>query len=82
MPTPCAKCPKAEDGKAAPEKELSDKNWEAFRHFYECRATFRFPNDPIVRRNAAIILHIMEASQRSTEQALPAIMVALLGARK
>lgn len=35
--------------------ELSEKNWAALRHYRECRATGRFPDDPLVNRNAALI---------------------------
>jgi hypothetical protein len=34
---------------------LNDINREAYRHYSECRATGSFPDDPIVRRNAALI---------------------------
>jgi hypothetical protein len=34
---------------------LSDINRDAYRHYRECRATGNFPDDPIVRRNAALI---------------------------
>jgi hypothetical protein len=34
---------------------LNAINREAYRHYRECRATGNFPDDPIVRRNAAII---------------------------
>lgn len=34
---------------------LSVKNQRAFRHYRECVAVGEFPNDGIVRRNAAII---------------------------
>ena len=55
-PPPCRiaglGCPKG-----TPENplSLSDLNREAYRHYRECRATGSFPDDPIVRRNAAII---------------------------
>ena len=55
-PPPCRiaglGCPKG-----TPENPLtlSDLNREAYRHYRECRATGNFPDDPIVRRNAAII---------------------------
>ena len=34
---------------------LSEINRQALRHYHECRATGSFPDDPIVRRNAALI---------------------------
>ena len=43
--------------KGTPENptSLSEINREAYRHYRECRATGHFPDDPLVRRNAAII---------------------------
>lgn len=45
-------CPK---GTPEDQKSLSPKNRAAWRHYQECRAVGSFPDDPIVRRNAAII---------------------------
>lgn len=44
-------CPKGVPGGG----ELSARNQRAYRHYLECVATGTFPDDPIVRRNAAII---------------------------
>lgn len=43
--------------KGTPENQtgLSDRNRQAYRHYLECRAVGSFPDDPIVRRNAALI---------------------------
>ena len=35
--------------------ELSPENRRAWEHYLECRAVESWPEDPIVRRNAAII---------------------------
>lgn len=67
--TPCFKCPKIPDD--APERarqyavEMSDRNRQAFRHYRECKATGRFPDDPIVRRNAGLIREIEDALDRA-----------------
>lgn len=45
--------------------ELSEKNRNAYEHYRECRAVSQFPDDPIVRRNAAIILSLEEAHQQA-----------------
>lgn len=45
-------CPK---GSPERPKGLSDRNKAAYRHFRECEATGLFPDDPIVKRNAAVI---------------------------
>ena len=50
-------CPK---GTPEQSRELSQRNWEAWQHYRECRAVGAWPDDPIVRRNAAIILDVVE----------------------
>lgn len=59
--TPCrysTGCPK---GTPENQKALSKKNMKAYQHYQECRATGQFPDDPIVRRNAAIIRQVEES---------------------
>ena len=49
-------------------RELSDRNWAAWGHYRECKAVGQFPDDPIVRRNAAIIAGVereFEGSQQA-----------------
>jgi len=52
--------------KGTPEKQrgLNPANLAAYRHYRECRATGRFPDDAIVRRNAAIIRAQEESHER------------------
>lgn len=73
--TPCSTCPKVPDesresqtltcdqkraiGQAS---DLSPKNRKALEHYRRCRAVGRFPVDPIVERNAAIIREIEDAA--------------------
>jgi hypothetical protein len=58
-PTPCFICPKIPDD--APERsatyatDMTERNRQVYRHYQECRAVLRFPDDPLVRRHAAII---------------------------
>lgn len=55
---PCDVCPKIAPGDGPrPENghDLSDKNLQAYLFHMECRAVGQWPNDPIVRRNAALI---------------------------
>lgn len=52
MPPRVSACPKGHYSKPL---TFSPKNLQAYRHFRECEATGSFPDDPIVRRNAAII---------------------------
>ncbi len=62
-----------------PEKplSLSRKNRLAFRHYQECIAVSHFPDDPIVRQNAAIIRSALLRCQRRVNHA-PATTVELL----
>lgn len=57
--------------KGSPEasKELSARNRQAYLHYLECRAVGRFPDDAIVRRNAALIRHVeqLHADERVRE---------------
>jgi len=52
VPPPCGKCPKQ-----GPDKQttLTVANRECVQHYLECRATGQFPDDPLVKRHAAIL---------------------------
>jgi hypothetical protein len=54
-------CPK---GTPENPRALSRANRAAWRHYRECRATGHFPDDPLVRRNAAIIRDVEDAFER------------------
>lgn len=77
-PTPCHKCPKIPFG-AVPVRanavELTEQNYRAYLHYLECRAVGKFPDDPIVRRNA----RILRALQDEFEQRPLWKLIALLG---
>lgn len=45
-------CPK---GTPENPKTLNERNWLAYEHYRECRAVGKFPDDAVVRRNAAVI---------------------------
>lgn len=55
-------------------EELSEKNWRAWGFHQECAAVGKFPDDDIVRRNAALIKRIedMAAEVRRTRAAVAA----------
>ena len=61
---PCSYCPKQPNTVPEAERtpdtavELSDRNWQAYWHHQECAAVGSFPDDPIVRRNAAVISRV------------------------
>ena len=68
VPTPCFKCPKIPQGVervATNAIEPSDRSWQAYQHYRECRAVGAFPNDAICRRNAAIIRAVEDSYERS-----------------
>lgn len=62
-------------------RSLNVRNLKALRHYQECVATGRFPDDPIVARNAALFRESLSKSIRSitreeAERARPAIVPA------
>ena len=63
----CAPCRLRENGcpKGTPErqKSLTERNWKAWFHYQECRAVGVFPDDAIVRRNAATIRAATDAAE-------------------
>lgn len=68
---PCHRCPKVPEGTSDPSPssavELSERNWEAYKHYLECRAVGTWPDDPsgIVRRNAMLIRQVEDAAHES-----------------
>lgn len=66
-PLPCHKCPKTEGQPARTRRhavEFSPRNRRAFWHYQECRAVLQFPDDPIVRRNAALLRQWFDLAER------------------
>ena len=80
--TPCFKCPKGkEDGVPHPEKDLSETSWQVYQHYLECRAVGRFPDDHLVRRDAAIIRAAEDHAERTRESGLAGLLTALAARR-
>jgi hypothetical protein len=78
--TPCWKCPKIPVGSLPkPENavELSAHNREAWHHYLECRAVGVFPDDPIVRRNAAAIREVYDLVETTRWQTLTTAVMML-----
>jgi hypothetical protein len=75
-PTPCSYCPKqpadVPDHARRPETavELSDKNARAVAFSRECRAVGRWPDDALVRRNAAVVAEAERSAERVTQARL------------
>jgi len=64
-PPPCrlraGGCPK---GSPEDSRALSARNLRAYAHYLECRAVGRFPDDAVVRRNAAIMHQVEQECAR------------------
>ena len=76
--TPCHKCPKGrEDGQPHPEKDLTDASWQAYQHYRECQAVGQFPDDPLVRRDAALIRSAEQMAEQTRDGSLFGLMAAL-----
>ena len=78
---PCHQCPKIPDGELPrPENavEMTEQNWRTYQHYRECRAVGVFPDDPIVRRNAATLRGIEDAAGRQGEAKIDALITAIL----
>ena len=71
------KCPK---GSPTAGRELTERNAQAYRHDQECRAVGRFPEDAIVRRNAAIIAEVLRSWERVERRLLRDMLLAACGA--
>ena len=54
-------CPK---GTPEESRALNERNQKAYQHYLECRAVGQWPEDGIVRRNAAIIRCVMDQAER------------------
>lgn len=70
-PTPCRWCPKIPTGVPKERKnavELSARNVDALLHYRECRAVGSFPDDWVVRRNAALIRRVEDEADQAREQ--------------
>lgn len=81
---PCRWCPKIPreivNPTPADAVELNGRNWLAYRHYLECKATGDFPRDAIVRRNAALIMRVEEvaAEVRSSGAGARAMLLAMM----
>lgn len=54
-------CPK---GTPENQKSLTESNQDCYQHYLECKAVGQFPNDPIVRRNAALIRQVEDGAEQ------------------
>ena len=75
---PSRGCPK---GSPENPKTLLPCNEIAYEHYRECRAVGQFPDDPIVRRNAAIIRGIEDDAANKSEQEFRKTLIDLIGVK-
>jgi hypothetical protein len=81
QPPPCRTpqgCPK---GSPEESRQLTRRNEQAYDHYLQCRATGRFPDDPLVARNAAIIRSAWDLLERRNAEELRMLLSALIGRR-
>lgn len=79
--TPCHTCPKTADAPVRDRRhatEPTDRSRRVLRHYRECRAVGRFPDDPIVRRNAGLIREVEDALAAARLDALADLGAVLL----
>lgn len=76
-PPPCRTYKGCKKGTPENQNTLNEKNRKALRHYQECKATYSFPEDVIVRQNAAIIRKMEDSAK---EQKMLNIISALAGA--
>lgn len=84
-PPPCrlsVGCPKGAPTGEKGCRELSLKNWAAYRHYRECVAVGDFPKDATVRRNAAIIRMAEESVAETKQAGSLGPLMALLGKKR
>lgn len=78
FPAPCRTdkgCPK---GTPENQRSLNEQNRRCYEHYKECRATGMFPDDPVVRRNAAVIRDVEDAVERSREVEFQTSLIEIL----
>jgi hypothetical protein len=68
---PEGRCPK---GTPETSLALTERNRKAWEHYLECKAVGRFPDDPIVRRNAGLIRQIEDRMADNTRRLLELVL--------
>ncbi len=70
------RCPK---GSPTAGRELTPENQLAYLHYLECRAVGVFPDDPVVRRNAALIRSVEDGLRDARERESRELMLMMMG---
>ncbi len=86
MMLPCHECPKVREDAPRPSyyyaDEVTDRSWHTLQHFDECDAVGMFPDDPIVKHNAAIIRRVKADCARDTQNKNLAHMLTVMSLGK
>lgn len=71
-------CPK---GTPEQSKALNESNQRCYEHYRECNAVGKFPSDPIVTRNAAVIAEVIDQAEKDERKAfeMQLIQLAMVG---
>jgi hypothetical protein len=81
-PPPCRTergCPK---GTPERSRALTPQNQAAYEHYLECRAVGQFPDDPIVRANAAVIAAAEKMVADLKQDKFQTLLVTLMTGRR
>lgn len=61
IPPPCKQCPKGGPDEFS---DLLPQNLECMQHYLECEATGSFPDDPMVKRHAALLKMVRDHADK------------------
>jgi len=50
---------------------------QCYRHYRECKAVGSFPDDPVVRRNAAAIRDVEEVAEQNRQSEFQSVLMSL-----
>jgi hypothetical protein len=78
-PPPCQTAKGCPKGTPDNQVTLLPENQRAYEHYWECRAVNQFPDDPTVKRNAAIILKVENEHARWSEEQFRRRMIEAVG---
>jgi hypothetical protein len=80
--TPCPSCPKIHRDAPARTRvhadEMTPRNRQAFWHYRQCKAVGIFPDDPVVRRNAAVVAEVIDLVNQKRQDELNVLLLGVL----
>ena len=80
-PSPCRTSVGCKKGTPENSRALNRTNREAWEHYQECRAVGAFPDDPVVRRNAALIREAEQIHERIRDENFRETLIRVAAAR-